>query len=330
VEKILQFVRKTALTGHVPWPDQARCDYPGVALWFFNRDYRAYREKRLDKQGVLATKPSLLAILTESTDFLAYMANALEWGGFLGANARPKKQPYASLLLGAAPPKGKRLALGVDALEDDADAEAKPSKSARKKQKQNERKHEEEASKKRRPDDDRKPPADDRKPPKRQPGPGDKPPPHAGGGDKSHLGPRPAGSAWPNKKHTKTPDMVKVLQAKMDQSLGLDKGACAACLLGDGVGCPVDSRVGCEGKCGHSHQGPGNRKVQFCSDVVKTCGLDGMVYFNNPKFWTSAPSGHNRHAGPAAGKGKLAPGSPKQASDASDVEDDDDDDEDDG
>ena len=145
VEKILQFVRKTSLTGHVPWPEQARCDYPGVALWFFNRDYRAYREKRLDKQGVLATKPSLLAILTESTDFLAYMANALEWGGFLGANARPKKQPYASLLLGAAPPKGKRLALGVDALEDDADAEAKPSKSAKKEQKQNERKREEEA-----------------------------------------------------------------------------------------------------------------------------------------------------------------------------------------
>ena len=46
VERILQFVRKSSLTGHVVWPDQARCDYPGVALWFFNRDYRAYREKR--------------------------------------------------------------------------------------------------------------------------------------------------------------------------------------------------------------------------------------------------------------------------------------------
>ena len=52
VERILQFVRKSSLTGHVVWPDQARCDYPGVALWFFNRDYRAYREKRLDKSGV--------------------------------------------------------------------------------------------------------------------------------------------------------------------------------------------------------------------------------------------------------------------------------------
>ena len=35
VEKILQFVRKSSLTGHVVWPDQERCDYPGVALCFF-------------------------------------------------------------------------------------------------------------------------------------------------------------------------------------------------------------------------------------------------------------------------------------------------------
>ena len=42
------------------------------------------------------------------------------------------KQPYIiSLLLGNAPPKGKRLALGVGALEDDVDAEAQPSKRAK-------------------------------------------------------------------------------------------------------------------------------------------------------------------------------------------------------
>ena len=35
VEKILQFVRESSLTGHVVWPDGARCDYPGVALCFF-------------------------------------------------------------------------------------------------------------------------------------------------------------------------------------------------------------------------------------------------------------------------------------------------------
>ena len=194
-------------------------------------------------------KPSLLAILTESTDFLSYLWMALEWGGFAGAAARPKKQPCTSLLLGNAPPKGKRLALGVDALEDDADAEAQPSKRAKEHKREDDQK-------KKRPADDRKPPADDRKSPKRRHGPGDKPPPHVGGGDKSPLGPRPKGLAWPNKKHIQSPDMVKVLQKKMDQSPGLDKGSCVACLLGGGVGCPADNRVSCEGKCGHSHQGP--------------------------------------------------------------------------
>ena len=139
------------------------------------------------------------------------------------------------------------------------------------------------------------------------------------------MGPRPLGSAWPNKKHLQSPDMVKVLQSKMDQSSGLGNGSCVACLLGTGVGCPTDNRVGCEGKCGHSHQGPGDRKVQFCKDVVKTCGFDSPVYFNNPKFWTSAPSGHQRHAGPAAAKSKPTAGSPKRASDASDDDDNDDD-----
>ena len=49
---------------------------------------------------------------------------ALEWGGFVSVNARPKKQSYAGLLLGSTPPEGKRLALGVGALEEDVDAEA--------------------------------------------------------------------------------------------------------------------------------------------------------------------------------------------------------------
>ena len=325
VEKILQFVRKSSLTGHVVWPDQARCDYPGVALWFFSRDYRAYREKRLDKAGVPAAKPSLLAILTTSTDFLSYMRMALEWGGFGNANCRPSKQPYCDLRLGSAPPKGKRVALGVDALEDGDADEPPPSKRSTKRKSQKERKRD--AERKKRPTDDRKPPADDRKPPKRQPAPGDKPPPHAGGGDKPQYGPRPQGSAWPNKKHMQTPDAVKVLQSKMDRSSGLDKGSCAACLLGPGVGCPADNRVGCEGKCGRSHQGPGDRKVQYCKDVMTTCGFDSPVYFNNPKFWTSAPSGHQRH-GKAAAK-KPAAGSPKHSSASEDDDGDGDDDDDD-
>ena len=67
--------------------------------------------------------------------------------------------------------------------------------------------------------------------------------------------------------------------------------------------------------------------------LQKTFGFDAPVYFNNPKFWASTPSGHHqRHAGPAAAKSKPAAGSPKHASSASDddvddVDDDDDDDE---
>ena len=96
---------------------------------------------------------------------MAYLRMALEWGGYAGAAARPRKKPYTSLLLGNAPPKGKRLALGVDALEDDVDAEAQPSKRVKERKRKKERKREEE--KKKRPTDDRKPPADKRKSPKR-------------------------------------------------------------------------------------------------------------------------------------------------------------------
>ena len=54
VEMILKVVRKTPVSGHHQWPDQARCDYPGVAMWFFARDYRTYREGRvLDKPSLL-------------------------------------------------------------------------------------------------------------------------------------------------------------------------------------------------------------------------------------------------------------------------------------
>ena len=95
VEKIIQFVRRSSLTGHVGWPDQARCDYAGVALWFFNRDYRVFREKRLGASDVPAPKPSLLSIITESVVFMGYLRMVLEWGG--GTAARPQKQPYLSL-----------------------------------------------------------------------------------------------------------------------------------------------------------------------------------------------------------------------------------------
>jgi len=69
--------------------------------------------------------------------------------------------------LGNAPPKGKRLALGVGALEDDVDAgaEVQPSKRAKERKRKQERKRAEE-KKEKRAADDRKPPADDRKPPR--------------------------------------------------------------------------------------------------------------------------------------------------------------------
>ena len=65
VEMILTVVRKTSIAGHHQWPEQARCDYPGVAMWFFARDYRAYRE------GRVLDKPSLLQIF-QGADYLTY------------------------------------------------------------------------------------------------------------------------------------------------------------------------------------------------------------------------------------------------------------------
>ena len=84
VERIILFVRKTALTGHHIWAPQSRCDYPGVAMWLFARDYRAYRERRS------ATKPSLLKIL-KSDDFAGYLRVAHEWG--TQQAIRPTKMP---------------------------------------------------------------------------------------------------------------------------------------------------------------------------------------------------------------------------------------------
>ena len=85
---------------HAPWPDQTKADYPAVALWLFTRDYRAYRE------GVPgALKPSLLGILT-STDFLAYLANCLDYGykHFM----RPPRPPYTCMLPGRSAPLKRR------------------------------------------------------------------------------------------------------------------------------------------------------------------------------------------------------------------------------
>ena len=49
--------------------------------------------------------------------------------------------------------------------------------------------------------------------------------------------------------------LLAIIQAKLDQSNGIDKGACAWCLFAPN-GCPKDKRVGLIGACGCAHMGP--------------------------------------------------------------------------
>jgi hypothetical protein len=127
VEMILKVVRKTSVSGHHQWPDQARCDYPGVAMWFFARDYRAYRE------GRVLDKPSLLQIF-QSTDYLTYFKMHIEYA--INMDLRPKRMPYQALVIGSVMPKRTRAAFDVADLADDgavADDEATPTKAKGKK-----------------------------------------------------------------------------------------------------------------------------------------------------------------------------------------------------
>ena len=126
VEMILKVVRKTSVSGHHQWPDQARCDYPGVAMWFFARDYRAYRE------GRVLDKPSLLQIF-QSTDYLTYFKMHVEYA--INMDLRPKRMPYQALVIGSAVPKRKTTAFDVADLADDgavADDESTPTKPPKK------------------------------------------------------------------------------------------------------------------------------------------------------------------------------------------------------
>ena len=129
VEMILKVVRKTSVSGHHQWPDQARCDYPGVAMWFFARDYRAYRE------GRVLDKPSLLQIF-QSTDYLTYFKMHIEYA--INMDLRPKRMPYQALVIGSVMPKRARAAFDVADLADDgavADDEATPTKARKRKPK---------------------------------------------------------------------------------------------------------------------------------------------------------------------------------------------------
>ena len=77
----------------------------------------------------------------------------------------------------------------------------------------------------------------------------------------------------------------------MNVSRGLDKGCCAACLLGED-GCDLDDRVGVIGKCGWAHMGPLGQEPQFKLDVAATAGLKVPYSTRNFKFWQKTPSGH--------------------------------------
>ena len=77
----------------------------------------------------------------------------------------------------------------------------------------------------------------------------------------------------------------------MDTSRGLDKGCCAACLLGED-GYDEDDRAGVIGKCGRSYQGPKDQQEQFCVDVARAAGLKVLYAARNYRFWQNSPSGH--------------------------------------
>ena len=306
VEMILKVVRKTSVSGHHQWPDQARCDYPGVAMWFFARDYRAYRE------GRVLDKPSLLQIF-QSTDYLTYFKMHIEYA--INTDVRPKRMPYQALVIGSVMPKRSRAALDVADLADDgalADDEATPTKAKKK-----------------------KPKAKAPQAPPKVPKPEPKPVPHAGAngagtgaalkGNGDGFGRPEGGSGFPDNKFMARNDidesLIVIIQAKLDQSNGIDKGACAYCLFYKN-GCPKDKRVGLIGACGRAHMGPTDRKPAFCIAAAKTAGLEGPLYLNNKKFWTSSLSGHSpAEAKPKGKAGGAAKGTPVP----SEAEDDDDD-----
>ena len=309
VEMILKVVRKTSISGHHQWPEQARCDYPGVAMWFFARDYRAYREGRVDE------KPSLLQIF-QSTDYLIYFKMQMEYA--VNVAVRPKIMPYCALVIGAQLPKRARPAFDVADLADEgalADDESTPKKPTKKK---------------------KKPKATaELKPPARAPKSEPKTVAHVAGTGAAHKGNglgdggfkvRPeGGSAFPDDKFVARNDiddsLLAIIQAKLDQSNGIDKGACAWCLFAKN-GCPRDKRVGLQGSCGRAHMGPADRKPAFCITACKTAGLEGPLYLNNKKFWTTSLSGHT--AAEAKPKAKAA-GATKGTPVPSEAEDDDDD-----
>ena len=165
------------------------------------------------------------------------------------------------------------------------------------------------------------------KPPPKAPKSEPRPVPHARSRSGRLRGPDSpeGGSGFPDTKFMARNDidesLIVIIQAKLDQSNGIDKGACAYCLFYKD-GCPKDKRVGLMGACGRAHMGPIDRKPAFCIAAAKTAGLEGPLYLNNKQFWTKSLTGHSpAEAKPKGKAGGAAKGTPVP----SEAEDDDDD-----
>ena len=246
-KKIVSMVRVQSLKGHFDWPDQTRADYPAVALFFFTRDYCAWREGRPD-----SAKPSLLRILT-SKDFMLYLNNCIDYG--YKEYMRLKRPPYTFMRLGAATSAKRRKAISMremgamDDSDGDADVDGDVDDAAKTRKTKTQKRKERKKRKK----------AEEATTRKRSGGDGG----GRGGGDADsddddgarggrtkkkaarqqvdqevRGGKRPeaiewkrienAGSAWPNMTNRFAEGRIKVLQSLMDKSNGLDEGCCAA------------------------------------------------------------------------------------------------------
>ena len=293
VELIVKTVRQIARSAHVPWSDQERADFPAVALYFFTRDYRMWREGWPGYE-----KPSLMRIL-ECKDFRDYQAHSFDYANKL--SMRPNKLPYNAMVLGSAPVKRKAAPLTASVLLEMADGGDGDEASESPKRQRGDKKKK------------KKPKTGD---PPTKPNIGDKGGAAGrrkggdGGGGGSGGGGLPppkvspskeqkqwkriegAGSAWPSMEHRLTDDQCSIAQSKVDVSNDIDKGVCVYCFLGD-LGCKADKRVGVIGRgCDRAHSAPKGSEGAFCRALAKTCGLQATtpLYFKNKAVWVSGPS----------------------------------------
>ena len=306
VEMVLKLVRKTSVSGHHPWPDQARCEYPSVAMWVFARDFRAYRERRL------TTKPSLLNIF-QSCDYLTYFKMHLDFA--VDDNVRPNKMSYPALVIGDQAPKRPHPALEVSDLVDsgaEADDESKPPRKPKKQPKAA---------------------GDKAKPPKTSPPrPKPEPKPYTGGGADTKGDTRlpstnlraarlfPRTCLW----GVMTSRFAARDSAVEAGSVGRHRKGCLRLVLGRAEGLPTRQTRWRAGVVRSRTHGPDGPQATVHIAVCKTTDLQGPLYLNNKKFWTKALSGHP--SSEAKAKVKPAAGAAKSGTPApSDDEDDDDD-----